>query len=91
MSRQHTDYHFNAVHGVAPGAFHIGNATSAFDFATRVPGPMALGAGKVPPAGVYATHLDIKPKERSEIPAVESILPQVFVAAVLAGVLLLRR
>ena len=60
MNQYHSEIAFNNQLQINPGgAYHIGNATTPLDFAARIPGPTALGAGQVPPAGIYATHLDV--------------------------------
>ncbi len=91
MNDYHSQIAFNNQLQINPSAWHIGNATSPLDFATTIVGPTARGAGAVPPAGIYATQLDVSTSRHPDGEQPQSIAPQMLLVAAALVLLYIRR
>ena len=91
MNKFHSDVAFNEKLQIGSGEFHIGNALSPLDFASVQPGPLAFGAGVVPPAGVYATQLDVSTNPQNQQVQPRSLVPHAMTALALVALLMVRR
>ena len=91
MNDYHSQIAFNNALQFNPSSWHIGNATSPLDFATTISGPYGTGAGSVPPAGVYATQLDVSTSTGREDSTKKSIVPEVLLVAVAIILMYTRR
>lgn len=91
MNQFHSQVAFNDKLNVNGGNWQIGNELSPLDFVSVQPGPLAWGAGQVPPAGVYATSLDVSTNPQNQTVHPRSLVPHVVTALALVALLMVRR
>lgn len=91
MNSYHADIAFNNQLHIGGTDWQVGNQLTPLDFATTTSGPKAWGAGVVPPAGVYATSLDVSPDPQNFQEPPQSLVPHVMTAAAIVALLMVRR